>query len=250
MKLLVILLCIASERYLIHAVSLHRYEVFCTYFHTIIRYLPKKDFFTNPFLVLACVILPALLVVWAVLALTDNILFGFIGLLINILIFYFCLGPQNSFYPVSHLDEDGGVYEPVETYFSKVNSQLFAVIFWYIFTGPVGLLCYRLLYICNDHALTKSASKQITGLLDWVTARITLLLYLLVGNFQQGFHYYTQMFLSSPEKNDELLQRGGVLAAQTRDDEPLSLPHAQSLVEHALIVFLVFLAFFTLVAWL
>jgi AmpE protein len=107
-----------------------------------------------------------------------------------------------------------------------------------------------LLYICNEQALTKPAANLIIGWLDWVTARITLLLYLLVGNFQQGFNYYTQVFLSAPDKNAELLKRGGVLAAQTREETSISLPHAQNLVEHALVIFLVFLAFFTLVAWL
>lgn len=249
MKLLVILLCLASERYLVHAASLHRYRLFRVWFRSITNYLPKAVLFTNPFLVLAWVILPALLIAWAILALTDNFLFGFIGLLFNLLIFYFCLGPDNSFYPVIYSNEGESNTEPVENYFSIVNSQLFAVIFWYILTGPLGVLVYRLLYICNEEELTQRASKWLTGFPDWITARVTLLLYLLVGNFQQGFHYYTQMFFSSPEKNNEFLGKGGVLAAQTRDEE-LSLPYAQSLVEHALVVFLVFLAFFTLVAWL
>ena len=73
---------------------------------------------------------------------------------------------------------------------------------------------------------------------------------MLVGNFQQGFHYYRRLFFSSPENNQTLLSNGGLLAARTTETDIVSLPHAQNLVEHALIVYMVFLAFFTLVAWL
>ena len=250
MKLLVILLCIASERYLVHAASLHRYQVFCTWFHAMTKYLPRTGFFTNPYVALSFVILPALFVVCAILAFTGNIFYGFIGFLLNVLVFYFCLGPNNSFYPVSQSQDDHEKEEPVENYFCAVNSQLFAVIFWFIVTGPLGLLCYRLLYICSEQELTKPAARVIIGLLDWITARITLLLYLLVGNFQRGFHYFTQVFLSAPGNNDELLKKGGLLAAQTQEEDSISLLHAQNLVEHALVIFLVFIAFFTLVAWL
>lgn len=250
MKLLVILLCLASERYLVHAASLYRYHWFHVYFNGITRYLPKTGYLGNQFIVLAIIVLPVLLAVWGILVLTGDVLYGFVGLLLNLIIFYLCLGPDNPFYPVSQSDEDSGQDESIENYFSKVNNQLFAVIFWFIVTGPLGVLFYRLLYICKDQELTKFAATWITAWLDWVTARVTVLLYLLVGNFQQGFQYYTRMFLSSPETNDELLKKGGLLAAQTREEDSLSLPYVQSLVEHALLVFLVFLAFFTLVAWL
>lgn len=248
MKLLVILLCIASERYLVHAASLHRYQIFSSWFHALTNRLPRAGFFTNPYVVLACVILPALIVASVILAFTDNILYGFIGFLLNVLVFYFCMGPDNSFYPVSQSED--GREEPVENYFYVVNSQLFAVIFWFIVTGPIGVLCYRLLYVCAEQELTGSAAKKLTDFLDWVTVRMTLLLYLLVGNFQRGFQYFTQVVLSAPENNAELLKKGGILAAQTGEEETISLPHAQNLVEHALVIFLVFLAFFTLVAWL
>ena len=58
------------------------------------------------------------------------------------------------------------------------------------------------------------------------------------------------MFFSSPENNDEILGNGGLLAARSGDELTVTLPCAQILVEHALVVYLVFLAFFTLVAWL
>jgi AmpE protein len=72
----------------------------------------------------------------------------------------------------------------------------------------------------------------------------------LVGNFQKGFQYYSKAFFASPMQNDHLLEEGGLCAAEANEEAPISLPYAQILVEHALVVCLVFLAFFTLVAWL
>jgi AmpE protein len=250
MKLLVIVICILSERYLVHAASYYRFYWFDAYSNSITRRLPKNGFFNNSFVSLATLILPILLIVGIVLVLFNNVLFGFISLLFNLLIFYYCLGPGNPFYPVSSSDEDTESEAVAGRYFAKVNNQLFAVIFWFIVAGPLGALLYRLLHLSRGHELAKDAAELLSGYLDWICARITLLLYLLVGNFQQGFQYFRQMFLSSPQNNDEILETGGLLAARTSDVEVVTLPYAQNFVEHALIVYLVFLAFFTLVAWL
>ena len=189
MKLLVILLCIMSERYLVHAASQYRCHWFRAYFEIISRPLLQIEFLRNPFVILTFVILPVLLLVWGALTLLGSVLYGFVALLINLLIFYFCLGPENPFYPISQSNEDLEKEKGVCSYFAGVNNPLFAVIFWFMFTGPLGVLLYRLLYLCKTQELTKPAARLLVGLLDWVCARVTLLLYLLVGNFQQGFRY-------------------------------------------------------------
>ena len=250
MKLLVIVLCILSERYLVHAASYYRFHWFAAYSNSVTQKLPHNGLFANSFVALAALILPILIIVGIVLALFDNVLFGFISLLLNLLIFYYCLGPVNPFYPISLPEEDTESEAVAGRYFAKVNNQLFAVIFWFIVAGPLGALLYRLLSLCKSHEVAKPAAELLSGYLDWVCARITLMLYLLVGNFQKGFHYYMQMFLSSPRNNDEILETGGLLAARTSDVDVVTLPYAQNFVEHALIVYLVFIAFFTLVAWL
>lgn len=250
MKLLVIVLCILSERYLVHAASHYRFHWFDAYCNNITGKLPQTGLLANSFVTLAILILPILIIVGIILALFDNLLFGFISLLLNLLIFYYCLGPVNPFYPISSPDEDTENEAVAGRYFAKVNNQLFAVILWFIVAGPLGALLYRLLDLCKRQETAKPAAELLSGYLDWVCARITLLLYLLVGNFQKGFNYYRQMFFSSPKHNDEILETGGLLAARASDVDIVTLPYAQNFVEHALIVYLVFIAFFTLVAWL
>lgn len=250
MKLLVIVLCLLSERYLVHALSHDRFNWFSSYFNQLCQRLPQNKFFLNPIVLLIFVVLPLVILCGIVLLIFDNLIFGVLAFLLNLAIFYYCLGPENPFYPLKK--EGGEAAEEVEVgnYFAKVNGELFAVVFWYILTGALGVLIYRLISLCREQNLTAIVAQQVTNILDWIPARLTTLLYLLVGNFQQGIRFFAQKFLSLPEYNHELLSVGGLLAARSGDSEPVRMPYAESLVEHAMIVFLVFLACFTLVAWL
>lgn len=250
MKLVVIILCLLSERYLMHALSYQRFSWFGRYLGLLDKHVPKSGVLANSWMQLAMIVLPLVLLTALVLYLFDHLLFGFVGLLLNILIFYYCLGPENTFYPVSGIQEGESEEEAAGSYLARVNPQLFAVMFWFIIAGPLGGLAYRLFYLCKDQDASKDAARCLTSWLDWVTARLTLLLYLLVGNFQRGYKYFCSMFLASPNRNEQFLSEGGLLAAHTDADEAVSLPYAQNLVEHALVVYLVFLALFTLVAWL
>ncbi|KTD36185.1 inner membrane protein AmpE [Legionella nautarum] len=250
MKLLVILLSLLSERYLVHAVSHLRFNWFPAYFNTLYQRLPKSHQLLNQTLILLAAVLPIAIICALLLYIFNHVLFGFIGFLLNLVIFYYCIGPENPFYPVRE-DTDAEHSElVVGDYFAKANGQLFAVIFWYIIFGALGALVYRLISLCRMHGATAQLATQITNILDWIPARITVILYLLVGNFQRGLHFFMQKFLSSPENNDIFLSEGGLLAARTTEAEPVQMSYAESLVEHAVIVYLVFIALFTLGALL
>jgi AmpE protein len=74
-------------------------------------------------------------------------------------------------------------------------------------------------------------------------------LYLLVGNFHQGFQCLLQRKSVTPAENNALLSEVGLLAVGPQE-EKIALPAAQGLVEHAMVLCLVLLALFTLVSWL
>lgn len=76
------------------------------------------------------------------------------------------------------------------------------------------------------------------------------MLFLLVGNFQRGFHLFAQYVLTYPDSNDKILRGCGLQAVRINDTEEVPMAAAENLVEHATIVLLVFIALFTLVAWL
>ncbi len=252
MNLVIIALCLLSERFLVHSIAVQRFRWFPDYVNTLCRKLSISDSENSDYLISALVILPIVLLVSLIVYCTRLLLFGFLEFFIRLALFYYCLGPNNVFFPLTSLDKadvkDG--QSPVNYYFSRINAQLFAVIFWFIITGPIGLVLYRLLSLCAENPRTRRAISPLLMYVDWTTARITALFYLLAGNFQQGLSLYTKLFLTSPVNNSVMLSSSGNLAARSDKDSEVSLITAQVLVEHALILFVVLIALLTIIAWL
>lgn len=250
MKLLVILICLLSERYLIHNASYHRFSWFPNYSQRILQWIQMNNYFSNPWLVLASIILPLIIVATVIYFILSGILFGFIGLLLSILIFFYCLGPQNIFYPPAQEDSNSNNTSQIGNYFAQANNQLFAVIFWYVIAGPIMILAFRLVSLSRGIPSISEQAIQTTDILEWLPARLTALLYLLVGNFQRGLSLLTHYFIAKPDLNYKMLSECGLQAIRTTDIEEVPMPVAESFVEHAVIVLLVLIALFTLVAWL
>ena len=251
MKLLIIVLCLLSERYLTHKISLNRFDWFGKYCDKLRSILPEMVDRKKTWILLVLVMIPIVAVVGFALGLLNSILLGFIGFLIQLFIFYYCLGPANVFYPISANKEKQDKEEhEAGNYLASVNNQLFGVMFWYILLGPIAVLLYRLISLCQTQSPFTAKAVWLTSILDWIPARLTAVLYLLVGNFEQGFNCFIQKILAVPAENNELLTEVGLLAAHSHDDDKISLPLAQGLVEHALILALALLALFTMVSWL
>ncbi len=248
MKLMVIVVCLLSERFLMHSLSYQRFSWFGDYSQRILQLVNKNNQLSNPWLLLAIIVAPLILITAFVYFILHGILFGFVGLILSIIIFFYCLGPQNPFYPVS--DDGSNGITLVANYLAQVNSQLFSVIFWYVVAGPIAVLAYRVISLSQAIPAVAEQAKQVTDVLEWVPARLTVLLYLLVGNFQKGFALFQHYIFSKPSLNNQLLSECGILAVRSNETEVVPMPVAESLVEHAVIVLLVLIALFTLVAWM
>ncbi|QMT60410.1 MULTISPECIES: regulatory signaling modulator protein AmpE [unclassified Legionella] len=249
MKLLVILLCLLSERFLIHSVSYQRFYWFPDYCQKIKNMGNKHSFLNNPWALLVLIIVPILLLVSLLYLLLNPVVFGLMGFLLSVLVFFYCLGPQNVFYPIVQSDTKSN-QELVGDYFILVNRQLFSLVFWFIIAGPIGALAYRLITLCREIPFIEEQADEVTDLFEWIPARLTVLLFLLVGNFQRGFSLFTNYFLAKPDMNNEMLRECGLLAVRTNETDEIPMPVAEGLVEHAIIVMLVFIALFTLITWL
>jgi AmpE protein len=245
MKLFVIVICLLSERFLVHKLSLYRFHWFPAYYQTIINKFPK----VSSWLLLLILIVPLLLITGIILYFLGPWIYGIVGLLINLLLVYYCLGPQNPFYPAYSGEPDREVQE-VGDYLVQANNQLFAIIFWYIVLGPLCILAYRLISLCKEQELTRAAALKVLSVFDWIPVRITALLYLLAGNFQLGFRSYYQQLLSTPEDNTALLKTCGMRALATNEDgtssASITMLQAERLVEHSVIILLLLTAFYTL----
>jgi AmpE protein len=249
MKLLVILLCLFSERFLVHTISYQRFYWFGDYYQYIKKTAEKNSFFTNPWALLALIVLPLIAITGLVYLLLHGIFYGFMGLLLSIVLFFYSLGPQNIFYPVTQ-SETESADQLVGDYFAKVNGQLFSVVFWYIIAGPIAAIAYRLITLCRDINSVSFQANEVADVLEWIPARLTVLLFLVVGNFQRGFKLFCSYFIAKPDFNNEMICECGLQAVRSNDAEEVPMPVAEGLVEHAIIVMLVFIALFTLISWL
>jgi AmpE protein len=230
MKLLVIVLCLLSERFLVHAALHKRFYWISAYINFIAGRLSK----VSPWIILSFILLPFVVVVSVILYYFSNSVFGFVGLLLNLIIVYCCIGPGNPFYPVR----------------VQANGQLFAVIFWYITLGPLAALVYRLIAQSRKQQSLSQIALKLTNILDWLPARMTILLYLLVGNFQAGLRDFGKLLFKTPSNNQILLSVCGLQALSSNGVKSAKMLQAEKLVEYAVILLLVLLAFFTLVAWM
>lgn len=250
MKLLIIILCLLSERFLIHAMSAQRFSWFIDYCQHIKEKVAAHAQCNNPWLLLAAIIVPVVGITFIIYALTYHILFGLIGFFVSLFIFYYCLGPQNVFYPAAEVEPKSLGLSNAEHYFAAANSQLFAVIFWFIVGGPIIVLTYRLINLSRHIDSVSEQAGLLNDLFEWIPARITSLLYLLVGHFQPGILKFMHYILAEPKRNNLMLSECGIQAIQSYDIEEIPLSVAETLVEHATVVLLVLIALFTLVAWL
>lgn len=250
MKLLIIVLCLLSERYLVHTFSLYRKGVFLNYSHFILPHLARVSWMNNAWALLAALVLPPVIIVGILLCVFNSFFYGIIGFVLNFVIFYYCLGPDNIFYPDAELSEQVPKNQGVASYFSKANTQVFAAIFWYLVFGPAFLLLYRLINLSQKVELVGVAADLMTDILEWIPARLSALFYLLVGNFQHGFRFFVKKFFAKPIENQNLLGEVGILALKTgADEDDVTIPYAQQLAEHALIVYLVLVALFMMLSW-
>lgn len=247
MTLLIIVICLLSERFLLHVSTGTRFSWFANYVEEVQKRLSTIPLFSRDWLMLLAVILPIIILVALILAITTNILWGLVSLLLQIVIFHYCIGPDNPFYPVrsSSVDEKSAL-----GYLCQVNTQLFAVITWYVVLGPIGALVYRLANLCQKNTRLSLVATKLFNVLDWLPSRITALMYLLAGNFQPGFRFFSKHFFNKPEDNHLLLTACITEAVSKPVDLDEITPLDEQLIERSLIILLVLMALCTLASWL
>ena len=246
MRFLVMVLCLFCERFLVHSGSYHRFDWFTYYSRRVNKRLSTLSVLSSPWLMLAVAVLPLFFIVALVFFFFSHVLFGLVGFLLHVMMLYVCIGPDNPFYPVC-VEENKN---DLGTYFVQMNGVLFAVLFWYLLLGPMAVLLYRLVSVCQREARVAEEAQQLLSLFDWIPARVTALLYLLVGNFQAGKSAFLKGLWAAPEHNSVLLSTCGLTALSHEGKSSLSMTDAENLVEHAVMAWLVLMALFTLVAWI
>ena len=81
MKLLVVVLCLLSERFLIHAAAHQRFYWLGNYYSFIKKIIDKSSLFTNPWMILAATVIPIVVFISLIYFLLHSIFFWFIMLI-------------------------------------------------------------------------------------------------------------------------------------------------------------------------
>lgn len=232
MKMLLIVLCLLTERYVPQLERLRHKDWFSQALSLFKTQFPSA----SPTVTLLGLLLPILLLLWILTHVLGVIAGG--ALLLQAVLLFFCLGPM-SFLPEAPLQQD----MTAEFYFEQANRQFFGLLFWYLVLGIAGALIYRLLDLFSktDHSLIAT---QIMGYVDWLPARLTGILFLLVGHFDKGYEFMIKHLPTGVDENTAFLIGCGTQATQ----EGVSLAQARQLVWHAMILYLVGILGLTLAA--
>ena len=241
MRLLVILLGLFFERFLMHRLSEKRVLWIHWIQKMFLDICKKNPPFKSRVMKTILMVLPIWLVVTGVYWVLYEDFWGVLAFLLNLAIFYFCIGPMNIFYPKE--SEGVGIKHLI-----FANSAIFSPIFWYLLFGPLFLLAYRLIDLASYHKNEQLYCDTIIRWLNWIPARITALCYLLVGHFQKGLEAYGHYFFKSPQDNELLLEKCAQ-SALTENKDALTELDAEKALEYSMILYLVFISIITIVAW-
>ena len=249
-------------------------------------------------LLVALLVLPLFIVIWSL----RDTLWGFTQLLLSVVVLFFSLGPKDigeevdDYCAALESDDDEAIArtakaivesdvpdDPLERIRTveqavcvQANNRLFAVIFWFIVTGPLGALgawTYRVTDLVRRRAVfnamrndegdesihqVRDAAIALHGWLAWIPARLTAVGYATAGHFDEAIAALRtpddEKSGTTSEQSDRLLARVGVaaLAIQDRPDQSLTergvrgARAANSLVFRLLVIWAVLISAMTL----
>lgn len=267
MKLIVILLALAAQRHLKIAKTEQRFQWGERYFSWL---FPHLNFAQFGWLKLVLLFIPLALITFVLeMSLTRGI-FALYQLLVSVLIVWFCLSPFTWNEKVVEVDSGAKdakakkttlkkkvvVMPMLEQLLSDANSQVFAVLFWFVVFGPVGAALYRAITVLKQSterhdslAVLQVSATTLEQLVNWLPARITSFSYLLAGDFSHGFGRWLELAKQGLSSSKDILNQVGLLVMSV-DSQADSQDELQAmtkrLLDRSLIIWLVFIAIFTL----
>lgn len=194
----------------------------------------------------AIVLLVPIIFSYTVLSLFDGFLFGLLTFIFSAAILFLCLGPtpleksfdvyassvekgdiESAFLYLSDSESSSDVDLPEDdelvrkatrTILAEAQKRYFGVLAWFIFFGPVGALFFRLSHLYRDHCKTEEFDEHLPLMellihwIDWVPARMTSFLFLLTGDFVNGFQRLKDYLTDADADNNQLIAETGIAA--------------------------------------
>lgn len=196
-------------------------------------------------LIFAGSILPLALAVLVVQYLLKETLYGVGGLVLDLVVLLYCLGPQNlwadtfaclnalvqgdaktasdklkSSFGLTDMSFAQSVHGHfLDSLFTQANQRVFAVVFWFFVMGPAGAVMYRLVSIS---ASTPSSGETLPemmrtarnaeAVLNWAPIRLLTFIFALGGNFAKVFTPWKRNVVLGLPANQAMLTDCGLAA--------------------------------------
>jgi AmpE protein len=220
MRFLIIVVCLLSERFLIHNFHHYRQIWLNIYFDKIKRYVPPPVLFQKTITPYFVTLLSLIFFTLIVTLITKNGLLFILYFIFESIVFYFCLGEHNLFYTNTAQETKLNSKQ----YIQAINHEYFAVILWFFFFGPMGAILYRVTHYFSKLQPQESQISFILNILDWIPVRLSAFFFLLVGQFQPGFSHLIQKISSKPDYNHQLLNDCAKYAlGHDKEHDPITL---------------------------
>ncbi len=244
MTLITVLIVLAAEFYF-HLNAEHRNLNWFQKIQTRIdEALGDKPFYEGWGGVLIVLLVP-LLILWLVINLvTDELFHSVLFFLVSCIVLWFSMGPKPliksfaAYFEATERGDNEAAYLVLQEESNNpevpegediirnatrrilVESQqrYFGVLFWFIFLGPFGALFYRIAHEYYDYCVrdaNEEHEERLYQLLHWLDcfpARLTSILFLLTGDFVNGFSRVKDYFVDFSANNKQLLSETGIAA--------------------------------------
>lgn len=247
MEFVLILICIGVQRYLnVKSLSYRRDWLDKYYAWFVGRFSPISAM--RGYARVFSLILPVMLVFSVLLALVYHLFGVFMYWILSGVLLWYAMDASELCLNESELNID-------EQLISKYRG-LFALIFWFVLIGPVGVV----LYACaiqmhvqfsepNDTSSFQLALEHMLGLLDWLPVKLLGITFALVGNFSSVFAQWLKDLLAGfvhvPQQLVGLAYRaisGTGERVEQVSESGIKLEDVNHLLNKSLIVWLVLIA--------
>lgn len=278
MALICILFGIIFERVSDTLENLRNFDWYERYSQWLLNALPLNAA-EQPKATLLLMLLPLLFITGVLQFWFAGSLMGLIELLFGIVVFSYCLGPQDINRQVDRYlaarengDEAGARHEAsqimqqdaaddpdqqtlgvMRAVLYESNDRFFAVIFWFVLLGPLGALLYRL----TSHTMRTTqqpmlalAATQLQAILAWAPAHLVAIGYALTGDYEGAKQEYSSKARHADLREANyltLITAGqGALKDCSPGEETACVRSARGLVLRTLVVWLAAVAILTL----
>ncbi|HLW73524.1 MAG TPA: regulatory signaling modulator protein AmpE [Gammaproteobacteria bacterium] len=290
MNFLAVLLALLLDQGLRHLESVRSARWFRAYSEALLAFSRSNERLRATSGALLTVMVPAVVVLFldGLLTHPHTQFWDVLGLVFDVAVFWFCLGPQDlhtqaeAYIEASQAGDEaraaaaaGALLETtapasasertqavIRAVLKEANARTFGVLFWFGLLGPAGAVLYRCADLQqrmprkDESQEFQDAAERLLGVLAWLPAHLTALGYALAGSFEDAVSdlkgYYHDCKLQFFQVSDDVLVFGGLGAIRGTAGEDAGISRLKSalgLVRRTLLIWLVIYALITLFGW-